>query len=1121
MHPTDSDTPSQQPTETNTPNFAELDPDRVDYEEEPRGKFGAGALAWMAKNSVAANVLMFVLLIGGAIVSTSLKQEVFPEFDLDIILVNVPYPGASPEEVEKGVGLAVEEAVRGLTGIKQVTTTASEGMATVVVELLRDSNPDQLLNEIKASVDRITSFPEDAEEPTVFMARIQNLVLSLVFYGDLDEKALRAIAERARDQLLQDERVTVVELGGVRDLEISIEVPQENLRRYGLTLEQIAGRVRQASIELPGGGLKTSSGEVLVRTAERRDSGVEFEQIELLSQPDGSTVYLGDVAEVIDGFTESDQETRYNGKRAVLLQIFRVGEQTPIEVSDAAKDYISTHRSALPPGVDVDIWADQSTFYKARRDLLFKNAAIGLVLVLLILGIFLEVHLAFWVTMGIPISFIGALLFLPMTDVSINMISLFAFILVLGMVVDDAIIVGETVYRCREEGLSRMDAAVRGVREVAVPVTFAIITTIIAYVPLLIVPGVMGKFFRVIPMVVIVCLLMSLVESLLILPAHLAHSSSSHSGVFGFVHRQQQRFSQFLTHHIQRFYVPTVTWAVRWRGLTAIIGVAVLAITIAMVATGRVETEFFPSVESDVINVQVEMPFGTAIERTTAVQKQLEATLDQTLDELGNRDTSVVGILSQLGTNGSMQNGPGQNIQAGSHMSEISVFLVPSDERSYQSNEVIRLWRNKLGEVPGVERISFSASTGPGADAPINIELSHIDLDVLYAASSALAGRLSDFAGTFDVNDGFSEGKPQLDLELTAEGRALGLTETDLARQIRAAFFGAEAVRQQRGRDEIRTYVRLPRSERESEYNIEEMIVRTPEGGELPLARAAHISRGRSYTSIRRIDGRRAVSVTADVDDTVSNANKILGEVTAQVLPELLREFPGLTYQFGGDTRDQQDSLGSLMIGLVGAVLAIFALLAIVFRSYLHPIAVITAIPFGFVGAVIGHLLLGFKISLMSAMGIVALAGVVVNDSLILIVAINRFREMGMTLQDAVVAGGAVRFRPIILTSLTTFFGLAPMILETSVQARFLIPMALSLGFGIIFATVITLLLVPAVYMIIESARYYLGNRWVLILLGPLGLPLILFGLSEPERGIEGQDAGSPADDGTGIAPAP
>lgn len=1048
-------------------------------DELPPAESVRGPVAWFARNSVAANIIMIVLLFGGCLKLGSIKQEVFPEFELDIVVINVPYLGASPREVEQGVLMATEEAVRAVDGVKRIRSTAYEGMGVIIVELLLGTDADQALNDIKSAVDRVPSFPENVERPTTFLVNNRMQVISLVYYGDASEKALRELAENARDDLLRDDRITVVELAGVRPLEVSIEVSQADLLDNNLTLDRVAGLVRASSIEVPGGGVKTDRGEVLIRTDERRDSGSEFEDVILLSNAQGTVVRVGDIADVKDGFAETDVAAEFNGKRAVMVNVYRVADQTPIEVSDAVKEYIEREREALPPGVDMATWFDTSEFYADRIDLLVRNAWLGLILVMIVLGLFLEIRLAFWVTLGIPISFIGSLLLLPATGVSINMISLFAFIIVLGMVVDDAIIVGESVYKRRQSGMSFLNAAIYGAREVATPVVFAIITTMLAYAPMLFVPGPAGKFFRVIPIVVICVLLMSLIESLLILPAHLAHSKrDGDRGIFGWIHRQQQRFGDALERHIDRFYKPLVRQAARRRYLTIALCFAIFIATVGLVAGGRVKNTFLPKVDSDVVTAAAELPFGSSIERTREVNARMLAEARALLEEYGGEDAISRGIFSQTGQSTMVGLGSpgGAQSSTGSHLTEVSVFMVPSDQRPMTAREFATRWRASLRDIPGIERVSFVFETGPSAGEAINIELSHEDMDTLNAAARDLAGRLSEYTGTYEIDDGFSEGKEQLNLRIKPAAKSLGLTEAELARQVRAAFFGAEAVRQQRGRDEVRVYVRLPRAERESEYNIEEMILRTPSGGEVMLRDAADISRGRSYMSIRRIDGRQAVAVTSNVDEASGNAVEIMARVQSEALPEVMSRYPGLAYSIGGEGKERAEMQDSLKAGFLLALLAMFALLAIAFKSYVQPIIILTAIPFGFVGAIIGHVIMGYSLSMMSMMGVVALSGVVVNDSLILIVAINRFRDEGMSLIDAVVAGGVRRFRPILLTSLTTFFGVLPMILETSVQARFLIPMALSLGFGVLFATFITLLLVPAVYVAINDARRGVGR---------------------------------------------
>lgn len=1057
----------------------ELDPltgKKVDKDPAKRGM-----LAWFARNAVAANILMIIFLVGGAVKMGDIKQEVFPEFDLDIILVNVAYPGASPEEVEQGVSLALEEAVRGIDGVKKVRTTSNEGVSVAVIELMLGTDSEQALNDVKAAVDRVTSFPQDAERPVVFMARNRTQVISLVVYGDESEIALRTLAERARDELLQDPKVTTVELSGVRPYEIGIEVSQENLRKYNLTLEQVAGIIRQSSIELPGGSIKTPKGDVLLRMSQRRQRGYEFEDVVVVSRPDGAKVRLGELAEVKDGFSEADTAAMFNGKPAVMINVFRTGDQTPIDISDAVKKYIAKNQDRLPPGVKYAAWFDMSEFYRDRIDLLLRNAYFGLALVMLVLGLFLEIRLAFWVTMGIPFSFIGSLMFLPATDVSINMISLFAFILVLGMVVDDAIVVGEAVYTRRQQGMPRMKAAIFGVKEVATPVVFAIVTTIIAYLPMLFVPGPAGKFFRVIPIVVIIVLIMSLFESLLILPAHLAHAKDpAKTGPFGWIHHQQQKFSRFIEWQIEKLYLPVLRWVAGRRYLTFSAGVAILIASMGIIAGGFVKCTFLPKVEGDVIFASAEMPFGTAVERTEALQAEMMRTGREILEANGGEAKISRGMFSVIGKNGmGGQGDPGAPMaDSGAHLTEVAVFMVPGDQRKLRAAEFARQWRKKLENVAGVDRLTFKFETGPSAGEAIAVELSHPDNNVLRTAAEQLAAKLADFKGAYDIDDGFEDGKEQLDLVLRPEARSVGLTEFEVAKQIRAAFYGAEAVRQQRGRDEVRVYVRLPRQERESEFNFEEMVLRTPMGGEIPLSQVAEVKRGRSYVSIKRIDGRRAIVVTSNVDESQGNANEIMAAIRTTLIPELEKTYPQLVITEGGEQREQKEVNKSLVAGAGLALLAMLALLAIAFRSYLQPIIIMLAIPFGVVGAILGHLVMGYDLSLMSAMGIVALSGVVVNDSLIFIVAINENRAMGMSPIDGVIAGGHRRFRPIILTSLTTFFGLAPMILETSVQARFLIPMAVSLGFGVMFATFITLILVPAAYLILEDVKR--GVEWIL-----------------------------------------
>lgn len=1017
----------------------------------------SGAIAWMVHNRVAPNLLMLVLLLGGLFMADKIKKEVFPDFDLDAVTVSVSYPGASPEEVEQGIVLAVEEAISGVTGVDEVRATAAEGSATVTARLLDSADGQKTYQEIQQQVDRITTFPEDAEQPQISLATHRRLVQAIVLYGDTGERVLRELAEQLRDRLLQHPGITQVDLDGVRSYEIHVEISQETLRRYNLTLDQVAKTIDNATVEIPGGSVKTSAGEILLRVKQRSDWARQFARIPVITTSDGAVLRLGDIASVREGFDESDRELSYNGQPAVTLEVNRVGTQTPLGIAAAVRETLDAMQPELPPGIHTAINIDQSKVYQQRLDLLLNNGFLGLVLVLVLLGLFLEFKLAFWVTLGIPTAFLGAFLFLPGFDVSINMVSMFAFIIALGIVVDDAIIAGENIYEYRQSGMNFIDAAIKGARDVAVPVSFSILTNIVAFMPLYFVPGMVGKLFAIFPLVVGTVFTLSWVEALFVLPAHLAHTAEGGSTPAGRgLHRWQQAFSAGVQRFIHRRYGPALDMALRNRYLTLAVGVAVLMMVGGYVASGRTGFVLMPSTESDRAVVTARLPYGSPMARVEQVRDRLLAAAEAVVGEHGAERLSQ-GVLADIDDN----------------TVTINLYLTDPQVRPISTGEVTRLWRERTGSIPGVESLRFESDRGgPGSGAALTVELSHRNVATLDKASEALAGALEQFPETRDVDDGFSPGKPQLNFRILPEGRSLGLTAREVARQVRNAFFGAEALRQQRGRNEVRVYVRLPRAQRSSEYDIEQLLIHTPAGGDVPLRQVAEVSRSRAYTSIERRDGRRAVSVTADVLPPGA-ASRILASVKADVLPQLVRDYPGLSYSFEGRQADMRDSLSSLLSGFVIAMLLIYILLAIPFRSYLQPAIVMVAIPFGVVGAVLGHMLMGYSLSIISMMGLVALSGVVVNDSLVLIDYANRLRAEGQTALEAMRNAGLRRFRPILLTTLTTFGGLAPMIFETSRQARFMIPMAISLGYGILFATLITLFLVPSLYLMLDDAQ-----RW-------------------------------------------
>jgi multidrug efflux pump subunit AcrB len=941
-------------------------------------------------------------------------------------------------------------------GIRKITSRAGEGFGSVTVEMIEGENIQRLSQEIKAEVDRLTTLPEEAEEPMVTILARRRYVVSLALYGRQSERVLREYAEFVREKLLQHPDITQAELQSVRDYEISVEISRDTLRAHHLILAKVAERIRRASVDLPGGAIKSSSGDIMIRMKERRDYGDEFGLIPIIAGTDGTRVLLEEIADVRDTFEETDYQATYNGQPAVLIEVYRIGDQTPITVSNAVSKVVADLKAALPSGLNIDLRNDRSKIYRQRLDLLVKNGFLGLALVFFLLAFFLELRLAFWVSLGIPVSFLGSLLFLSPAGVSINMVSMFAFIVTLGIVVDDAIVVGENVYYYRQHGMPWFEAAVTGAREITVPVVFSVLTNMVAFVPMFFVPGFMGKVFSQIPVVVISVFAISLVESLLILPAHLAHQKSGGQpwGVFGWLQNTQQRFSRFFLRTVDRLYRPFLALVLRWRYVSLGIGLAVLIVTIGYIRSGRLGFELFPKVESDYAKVTAILPYGSAFARTRRVQQQLVRAAQQIARDNGGKKL-VEGIYASIKAN----------------VAQVRVYLTPPKVRPLSTSAFTDRWRRRVGRLSGLESLRFESDAGgPGRGAAIAVELSHQDMQVLERASAELARALSYYPSVVDVDDGFAPGKRQIDFKVLPAARSLGLTATDIARQVRHAFYGAEALRQQRGRNEVKIMVRLPRAERVSEYNLEEMILLTPAGGEIPLRMAVTVAHGRAYTDISRRNGRRIVTVTADVRPR-SKADQVLRAVKAETLPRLQAEFPGLGYSFEGRQADRRKSMSSLFRGMGIVLMVIFAMLAVPLNSYIQPIIIMAAIPFGIVGAVIGHLIMGYSLSVISMFGVLALTGVVINDSLVLIDMTNRLRRNGSRPYAAVLQAAQLRFRPIILTTVTTFGGLTPMIFETSRQARFLIPMAISLGFGVLFATLITLCLVPSIYLILEDLK--------------------------------------------------
>ena len=1027
----------------------------------------------MVHNHVTANLLMMIFIVGGLVMGFAIKQEVFPEIDLDLVQVTVAYPGAGPEEVEDGIILKIEENLSSLTGIKEIRSFAVEGVGRVSAEILIGEDIDLILQDIKAEVDRITTFPEEAEKPVITKVVNRREVVSIVIYGNAPERSLREQAEAIRDELLAMPEITQADLRGVRPYEISIEVKEETLRRYGLTLGQIAERIKQASIDLPAGAVKSRGGEILIRTKEKRYSGPEYADITIVENIDGTELKLIDMADVKDSFRETDEYTLFDGLPAAMVAVFRVGDQKPLDISNIVKNYVEKKRLSLPDSLNIATWNDFSEIYRSRLNLLLKNAFLGLILIFLVLGLFLQIRLAMWVMLGIPISFLGALMMMPSLDVSINMLSLFAFILALGIVVDDAIVVGENVYTHRGMKKPYMNAAVDGTIEVARPVIFSVLTTVAAFLPLIFVSGTMGKFIRVIPFVVIPILAVSLIESLLILPAHLSMGKPANSsgGIAGFIESIRKGFTKRLEHFIDGPYKRFLSLCIEHRYTTLSAAIAILLIIAGIVGGRIVKFTFMPEVDGDVVTATLKMPVGTPVEDTIGVQDYIVQKAQKITGEydggLPEGESILRHIYSTIGS--TLDESPfGDSLSSGSHLSNVALLLTQSEQRGISSADIASKWRESVGDVPGADSVTF-VSTLVHFGAHIDVSLAHENYTSLAHAAARIKSALAEYPGVGDIADNYSKGKRELKLKLKPEARTLGITEEELGRQIRAAFYGVEALRLQRGRNEVKVMVRYPEDDRRSLGDLESMRIRTPEGGEVPFNRATYVEEGRGFTEINRTDRKRVVNVTASVDSQVANAKEIVTDLEKTVLQELTHDYPGLTYNLEGEEKESRESMESMVRGFLMALFLMYTLLAIPFRSYLQPFIIMASIPFGFVGAVLGHIIMGFNLSILSMFGIVALTGVVVNDSLLLINFVNQKRKEGAELLQAVVESSQRRFRPIVLTSLTTSLGLAPMIAETSVQAQFLIPMAISLGFGILFATLITLLLVPSLYVILED----------------------------------------------------
>ncbi len=1050
-----------------------------------------GLFAWFTRNGIAANLLAFAFVVGGLLTlfGGRIRTEVFPEIKPNVVTVQIVYPGATPAEVEQGAITRIEEAVAGVTGVDKVTANAGEGSGIVVIEALNDADIVQVYNDVKNRVDAITTFPDEVEEPVIAQLVVRKEVINVAIYGDTSERALKELGERVREQLTALPQISQVELSSVRPYELAIEVSETALRRHGLTFDAVAQAVRRSSLDLPAGAIKAESGQTLLRVQGQAYRGDEFAALVLLSMPDGTRVTLGQVANVVDGFADDDLASRFDGKPATLLKVFRIGDQDALAITGAVRDWVAGQgRALLPHGVAMTTWRDESVILRGRISLLLWNALQGGCIVLLLLALFLQLRLALWVAFGIPVAFLGALMLAPFLGVSLNLISLFAFLLVLGIVVDDAIVVGDSVMLQRERTGSALAAALRGSREVRAPVFASVMTTVAAFLPMFNVPGADAQVWRVIPSIVIPVLLFSLLESQMVLPAHLAHIAihaprpNRFTAPFVWI---QGGFQRGLQWFIDDVYQPFAERCLRWRYLTIATAIALLLLLFGAAAAGHPRFVFFPQVDGDNVVVSLTMPQGTPIETTSGLMRRIEraaatvrAEIDREQGYAGSARSIVQHMLATVGgqpfateqaRNGGQRDALGSS---GSHLAELNVQLLPSEERQIGSDVFQSRLRAAVGLIPDAVELAYtSAFFTTGKD--VDVQLSHDDIEVLRTAAAQLKLELLRRPDIKDIADTFRLGKEELELHIDPRAEMLGLTQQDLARQVRQAFFGEEAQRIQRGRDDIKVMVRYPEQDRRSLADLDNLRIRTPAGAEVPFGEVATANFGRAFSSITRVDQKRTVRVSGEIDESDPNAKPeaINRQLREQVLPALVARFPGLGWSFEGDQKKKSELLVSLGIGFLFALFLIYALMAIPLKSYSQPVLIMTAIPFGIGGAILGHLITGLDLSIMSMFGCIALAGVVVNDNIVLVDAINQRRETSGTLIEAVRDAGARRFRPILLTSLTTFGGLAPLLLEKSVQAKFLVPMAVSLAFGVVFATAVSLLIVPSIYIVLDDLR--------------------------------------------------
>ena len=989
--------------------------------------------------------------------ASNIGKEVFPAIPVNYININMAYPGAGPKEVEEQIIIRIEEVIYNLDGIKHITSQARQGRGKITVEVATDHDMNKMLNDIKSRVDSVTTFPADAERPIVMEQILREEVIRVALFGDADESVLKQYGERIRDDLAALPDVDHAELKGVRDPQIDIELSEVAMRRYGISFNDVVNGIRRSSLNLPAGTIRAETGDIQIQTRGQAYVEDDFNSISISSRADGTEIKISDVAIVKDTFEERNSLVRFNGKPSVFLGISVGNQPDVVATTEAVKRYIEEEINYLPAELSIATWADYSMMFSGRLELLSTNAFGGLVLVFVVLMLFLRPQLAFWVALGIAVAYMGALWILPSMGLTLNMLSMFSFLLILGIIVDDAIVVGESIFRHQQEGYEGSTAAQLGAQAVSKPVVLAVVSTMIVFIPMLFLPGIWPKMLWAIPAVTIVALSFSLIESLLILPSHLAQMKPEKEpeSEWGLkFYRLRQWFANGMMSFAKKSYQPMLIKALEWRYLTLVGFTLAFALSITLVGSGYIKQRFMPTVSSDILQMKINMPDGYSKAGKLAIIKRAEKAVSMLPDD----------PLIAVQLDGAVLTKNQLSFMWGDHI-RLILEISPEFSGKVDPQLVAERWQHHVGKLPEAKSFNTEASLSRTNSGRFSVLLSSTNIKQLQGATVYVKEQLRQVPGATNIRDDVHSGRSDIDISLRPNADNLGIGLADIARQVRQGFYGAQAQRVPRGRDDVRVMVRYPKDDRAQVDTLEDLRIRTANGTEIPFYSVAQAEYVPGYSRINRRDRERSVKVTAQPVLNTITISEIAEIIYGDVALEIAQKFPEVSLGKDAELADQEDFYSSSSILFALALTIIYMLMAIEFKSYLKPLGVLSAVPFGIMGAIFGHLLMGLDFSLLSLLGVLAASGVVVNDNLVLIDRITQLREEGYDVKEALSRGGFERFRPIILTSITTFIGLVPILLETSMQARFLIPMVCSLAFGVLFATTVTLVFVPCLYL--------------------------------------------------------